>query len=187
MQTERPQDHFNQLYIDVSRSLANTSTQLDELKVDHEGGRQTLGGIRERISEIREGFESELSLLQQHAEWDKFTIAFFGETNAGKSTVLEALRILFNEEGRQELLSANQHDLERYEKALESQIECLRAGLHGAMQTHGERLLAVQEGTSRLSAIVEAESSTRVRIRHWMFAVLGAFLGGVLTYAALRG
>jgi hypothetical protein len=42
MRHERPQDHFNQLYVDVSQSLANTSTQLETLKVDHEEGRQTL-------------------------------------------------------------------------------------------------------------------------------------------------
>mgnify|MGYP001074524255 CR=1 FL=1 len=127
MQNERPQTHFDQLYIDISQSLANTSEQLETLRVDHEEGRKTLGGIRERLAEIRAGFEGELSLLQQQAEWDKFTIAFFGETNAGKSTVLEALRILFSEEGRQSMLQANERDLARYERVLQSQIESVLA------------------------------------------------------------
>ena len=29
-------------------------------------------------------------------EWDKLVIAFFGETNAGKSTIIETFRILFD-------------------------------------------------------------------------------------------
>ena len=36
--------------------------------------------------------------LKKSQEWDKFTVAFYGETNAGKSTIIEALRIYFQEE-----------------------------------------------------------------------------------------
>lgn len=32
--------------------------------------------------------------------WDKLVIGFFGETNAGKSTIIESLRILLNEQSR---------------------------------------------------------------------------------------
>ncbi|ETD23495.1 GTPase [Helicobacter macacae] len=35
------------------------------------------------------------------AEFDTFTIAFYGETNAGKSTIIEALRIYFGEGSKQ--------------------------------------------------------------------------------------
>ncbi|MFB6349055.1 hypothetical protein ACFBZI_06425 [Moraxella sp. ZJ142] len=35
--------------------------------------------------------------LENNAEWKRFQIAFFGETNAGKSTIIETLRILLNE------------------------------------------------------------------------------------------
>lgn len=35
------------------------------------------------------------------AEFDTYTIAFYGETNAGKSTIIEALRIYFGEESKQ--------------------------------------------------------------------------------------
>ncbi len=186
MQHERPQAHFNQLYLDISQSLANTSEELATLRVDHEEGRQTLGGIRERLAEIRAGFEGELTMLHQHAEWDKLTISFFGETNAGKSTLLESLRILFSEEGRQALLQANERDLARYEQALQGQIESVREALQSATHAYGKRLLAMQESTARLSAIVQAESSARVRMRHWLFAATGGVLGAVLTFAALK-
>lgn len=44
---------------------------------------------KNRIEEVRNG-----------AIWDNLVIAFFGETNAGKSTIIETFRILFGEEER---------------------------------------------------------------------------------------
>ncbi len=186
MQPEKPQVHFNQLYRDISKRLASTSEKLDGLRIDHEEGRRTLGGIRERLQQIRAGFDSELELLQEHAEWDKFTIAFFGETNAGKSTVLEALRILFSEEGRQALLDANDRDLRRYEEALQEQIQAVRSALQGAMTAHAERLKAMETAAEALSAIVREESSSRTRTRHLLFATAGAALGAGLCFMTLK-
>ena len=187
MKPETPQDHFNHLYSDISRSFADASEELARLRVDHVDGRQAIGGIRERLEEIRRGFDEELALLQQNAEWDRLTIAFFGETNAGKSTVLEALRILFSEEGRQSILQANDNDLALYEETLQTQIESVRAALHAAIQSHSERLIGMKRDAEALTAIVQAESSARVRMRHWVFAISGAVLGSIATFAALKG
>ena len=38
--------------------------------------------------------------MEQNSEWSNFTIAFYGETNAGKSTIIESLRLLLGEEGK---------------------------------------------------------------------------------------
>ncbi|WP_395336862.1 hypothetical protein WBP06_20835 [Novosphingobium sp. BL-8H] len=40
--------------------------------------------------------------LQATAEWNDYTIALYGETNAGKSTIIETLRILLGETAKQE-------------------------------------------------------------------------------------
>ena len=40
-------------------------------------------------------------------EWDKLVIAFFGETNAGKSTIIETFRILFDETERHKNIHAS--------------------------------------------------------------------------------
>ncbi|GAA9791278.1 hypothetical protein VN0370_09370 [Helicobacter pylori] len=39
----------------------------------------------------------ELESLKNNEEWEKFTIAFYGETGAGKSTLIECLRLFFKE------------------------------------------------------------------------------------------
>lgn len=43
-----------------------------------------------------------LNELDSHAEWDALTVAFYGETNAGKSTIIETLRILLGEKTKRE-------------------------------------------------------------------------------------
>ena len=55
-------------------------------------------GAKNQLSSIKEALSKELHSLQEHAEWNSFTIAFYGETNMGKSTLIEALRILLHEE-----------------------------------------------------------------------------------------
>ncbi|GAA7344115.1 hypothetical protein MLS210_08880 [Helicobacter pylori] len=47
-------------------------------------------------------FESlkELESLKNNEEWEKFTIAFYGETGAGKSTLIECLRLFFKEQSK---------------------------------------------------------------------------------------
>ncbi len=39
----------------------------------------------------------ELESLKNNEEWENFTIAFYGETGAGKSTLIECLRMFFKE------------------------------------------------------------------------------------------
>ncbi|GAA8811359.1 hypothetical protein DUHN30_09590 [Helicobacter pylori] len=42
----------------------------------------------------------ELESLKNSEEWEKFTIAFYGETGAGKSTLIECLRLFFKEQSK---------------------------------------------------------------------------------------
>ena len=56
----------------------------------------------ENLGKINEKIQNEYHDLKKSSEWDRFTIAFYGETNAGKSTLIEALRLLWKEEGKLE-------------------------------------------------------------------------------------
>jgi GTP-binding protein EngB required for normal cell division len=51
----------------------------------------------EQLNMLQKDIEVSLNQLQVNSEWDVFTLAFYGETNAGKSTLIEALRILLKE------------------------------------------------------------------------------------------
>ena len=158
-----PQD-LNRLYSDVSDSIASAMADILDLNVEHKDGKRELGNMTETLRGIQARFDGELVQLKTHAEWDMFTMAFFGETNAGKSTIIESLRILFKEESRQALLEQNAHDLVKYEKALAEHIERLREGLNAVYEEHAAQISDIRQGTRRLCEILQEETAARNRI-----------------------
>jgi len=158
-----PQD-FNRLYSDVSDSIASAMADILELNVEHKDGKREVGNMTEKLRAIQIRFDGELDQLKTHAEWDMFTMAFFGETNAGKSTIIESLRILFKEESRQALLEQNSHDLVKYEKALAEHIDQLREGLSAVYEEYVAQITDIRQGIRRLSEILHEEAMARNRI-----------------------
>lgn len=76
--------------------LRNAAKEIDKIK-----------GVNNRFTELQlsfyEALEKQIKLSKQQMEealngtvWDNLVIAFFGETNAGKSTIIETFRILFD-------------------------------------------------------------------------------------------
>ena len=82
-------------YNEVGKSLeeAINETELVELLGEEENAE--LMAIKSTLKEMNNEFKEEISKLEASSEWDKFCIAFFGETNAGKSTIIESLRIIY--------------------------------------------------------------------------------------------
>lgn len=57
---------------------------------------------RDSFAQLKSKTDVVLQELEKNAEWDALTVAFYGETNAGKSTIIETLRILMGEKSKQE-------------------------------------------------------------------------------------
>ena len=169
-----PQQDFNALYTDISESIASAMAEISKLKVEHKDGKQELTKITDRLQTIRARFDDELKLLEKHAEWDKFTIAFFGETNAGKSTIIESLRIMFKEESRKKLLLQNSHDLDQYEEALNHHINTVRESFGRIYAEYACEIREIRKSAALLRIILQEESTTRIKRKCWMFALGGA-------------
>ncbi|CNI73447.1 ATPase involved in DNA repair [Yersinia frederiksenii] len=56
----------------------------------------------ESLNKLNDKLQAELEKLKENSEWKCFTIAFYGETNAGKSTLIEALRLQLGEKTKRE-------------------------------------------------------------------------------------
>lgn len=87
-----PSDIYERIDDELARiviSLADTSTN-PELN-------QASETTREQLVNLQGDLQRQLSELKKNAEWDTFTVAFYGETGAGKSTLIEALRIILAE------------------------------------------------------------------------------------------
>lgn len=180
MSRMNPGKEFGFLYANVSASIGEALSDIAELKVDHEQGKKEIGNMMDRLRGIQTRFDDDLRLLERYAEWDKFTIAFFGETNAGKSTVLESLRILFKEESRQQLLKDNANDLSKYEQALSDQVRRVREQIQKICASYVAEVESIRQSASALTLILQKESEARARGRILVAGCAGIFFGGVL-------
>ncbi|GAA7618524.1 hypothetical protein JP0114_09280 [Helicobacter pylori] len=88
------------IYLDVKASIEklqnifrNTNNENERLKKSNQEALEVFQKLE---------FESlkELESLKNNEEWENFTIAFYGETNAGKSTLIECLRLFFKERSK---------------------------------------------------------------------------------------
>lgn len=155
-----PED-FNRLYANVSDSINSAMADILSLNVEHKDGKREIGNITDKLHDIQIRFDKELQQLETQAEWDTFTLAFFGETNAGKSTIIESLRILFKEESRQALLQQHADDLEQFTQAVTLHLENVREGLHALYGEYTDELVAISQSTDRLTQIVQQEARER--------------------------
>ncbi len=72
-----------------------------------------------------------MKVLKNNEEWEKFTIAFYGETGAGKSTLIECLRLFFKEPGKmdqQERFKRLYANMKNYESSKHAELEKLQDG-----------------------------------------------------------
>lgn len=90
---------FSQIFTDAKDKIDSLSTRNKNFVPIQETFKKQLGDI---INMIR----AQLEDVERHAVWDKLVIAFIGVTNAGKSTIIETFRILFDEPERKAALAA---------------------------------------------------------------------------------
>ena len=100
-------------YENARLSLENAIKASDDIELRGEEENAELNYVRETLSQLNNDFKNEITRLENSSEWDKFCIAFFGETNAGKSTIIEALRIVFDEESRREEIKEQEKTLQK--------------------------------------------------------------------------
>jgi hypothetical protein len=119
----------------VLQELEALLAHLGQDSVDSEVS-NVLNQVERMVAPIHDDLRTRIESLRNHARWDKFTIAFYGETNAGKSTTIETLRILLGEHTKVEVQArfrAFQQQFGLSEAALAAlrdSIEQERAHLH---------------------------------------------------------
>ncbi|GAA9671372.1 hypothetical protein HpVH12_12050 [Helicobacter pylori] len=88
------------IYLDVEKSIKD----LQKIFENTDGADERLRAFNQEALKEFKNLESEglkeLESLKNNEEWEKFTIAFYGETGAGKSTLIECLRMFFKEQSK---------------------------------------------------------------------------------------
>lgn len=96
-----PEDIYDDLKVKISDLIAKIVKNEDLLDTQLVG--EKFNESKQVLSFHQKDIERQMDELKRNAEWDYFTIAFFGETNAGKSTLIEVLRIVFAEKIKKEV------------------------------------------------------------------------------------
>ncbi len=88
------------IYLGVKKSIED----LQNIFKNADDKDEKLKRFNQEALEVFQKLESEslkeLESLKNNEEWENFTIAFYGETGAGKSTLIECLRMFFKEQSK---------------------------------------------------------------------------------------
>ena len=122
-----------------------------------------------KITDLQEIINRSIIELENNSEWECFTIAFYGETNAGKSTLIETLRILLDEPLKQEERKRfsevfdERRELRTEISSQESIIDNLicnysekEAGLQSQLKSLAEKTAEFEEQFDRTKAKIKA-------------------------------
>lgn len=103
-----------------SISADSVGTSSDDDSLEAQSRAKQLQAVSETISDFESQATKSALDYKNVAEFDTFTIAFYGETNAGKSTIIESLRIYFGESTKQDSRAKFDKSYESYKYYSES-------------------------------------------------------------------
>ena len=153
MSAELTKEKIGKRYSDVKEVISTAMQDSFAEEYNNEEENAFAQNIKEQLTEINETFKKEIEELEQSSEWDKFCISFFGETNAGKSTIIESLRIIYNEESRLQKIIENQQSLQ------------------DVLDQNNKAYLSLTEQLQKLKELVKNKKKT-VSIKVLIFAII---------------
>lgn len=155
------------LNIDDPRELyRGVNAELDGIigELTTESDDEQLNGVQREahslLQEHRSNLQGQLEALETNAEWDTFTIAFYGETGAGKSTIIETLRVLLEEASKLQDQEAFREFQNKHELTAETLDE-----LHHEAERLGRELEDLRDKYEKKSAKYDqlsSESSNKI-------------------------
>lgn len=178
------------VYQSINDELARIIGELSNLS-DDEALNQAQEEAHRRLTEHRAALVERLAELEQNAEWNTFTIAFYGETGAGKSTLIETLRILLQEPRKlasqqafrelRDKYGLSEENLQRLQQAI-AQTETrlgelaqqLSATLQRYEQPHRDAQTTLDQANARSSELAQQLGSTLQQYEQLQHDALGA-------------
>jgi hypothetical protein len=148
-----PQKIYTLILAEVDALLHTFNESRDEdeeIKKAHEE-------TRKKLTDFRQEIQRSLEQLEKNSEWDVFTIAFYGETNAGKSTLIETLRILLKEPGKMKEREKFNRRQEEYNKA-QAKIEECKSFVQENEEAYKKTLEDIENRSRAVSAAIQTLS-----------------------------
>lgn len=128
MEEASPKAVYDSVIALIESAIKTISSEKNNALSD-ESVKQEIDGAVGLLHSYKSEIVKTINELREFSEWDVFTISMFGETNAGKSTIVDTLRITLSEEGKK----STQGEFRRQAKLSKfsaEHFEGLRAGIH---------------------------------------------------------
>ena len=103
-------EDIKEKYVAVGNILDDALRRSQSIQLNGEEENAELAAIISTLKDINSEFKLEIDKLEASSEWDRYCVAFFGETNAGKSTIIDSLRIIYDEEQRRAELAKQEKE-----------------------------------------------------------------------------
>ncbi|WP_027406409.1 hypothetical protein [Anaerovibrio sp. RM50] len=172
------------IYDNIANKVSEILTSLD-IETEDEEVASAQKNAKEIFSILKDEINEEYSALSKNAEWDRFTIAFYGETNAGKSTIIETLRLLLKEETKilscntfrelQEKNNITQQDFDTLQEEilkLERESERIKNDINMLEKSSSEEIKAKEAEVNLLKEQVDEEQ----KARNWWQKIVHLFI-----------
>lgn len=112
-----------EIYDGIKKQLDELVESFGNKDIDDEELKEIQVSVINNITDQKEKFEVLIDQLKQNSDWDTFSIALYGENNAGKSTLVEVLRILLNEQKKiiqRENYKTRSNEIEKLQHEIEN-------------------------------------------------------------------
>ncbi len=119
------------IYLDVKANIENLQNIFKNTDNENERLKKSNQEALEVFQQLESKSLKELESLKNNEEWENFTIAFYGETGAGKSTLIECLRLFFREQSKmdqQECFRRLYANMKNHESSEHAELEKLQDG-----------------------------------------------------------
>ncbi|TKZ35825.1 hypothetical protein [Brachyspira catarrhinii] len=122
-------EDLKNIYRDIKNDIDDILIDVSNANIEKEEDTIFIKELIKEMEKLNKQFDEDIDFLEKNSEWEKFTIAFFGETNAGKSTIIESLRIIFDELNRRREIENNMKEVKIMEDKLEEKSNELLSSL----------------------------------------------------------
>ena len=92
------QGRIDHSYQKLSSVLKTTQDHLSSIEPQHNESSKYIESFKSILTHSIKEAEDRINEVRTHMVWDRLVVAFFGSTNAGKSTIIETLRIKYQKD-----------------------------------------------------------------------------------------
>lgn len=144
------------------------------MKLSDKEAKEKQEEIKKGLDSIVNELEKKIKELKNNSEWDKFTIAFYGETNAGKSTLIETLRILLNEKEKlkdrekykeiDNCINSLKDEREVYDNKIKESVQKYEQALNSIMENLKKSEIELDDLKENLKLLKDSDDEFQVEL-----------------------